>query len=61
MNEMNKENELLEKALYNLNQVLKDSIHPRLNIMLKEILIELKCKLQKHNYEQERNTRINKN
>ena len=61
MNEMNKENELLEKALYNLNQVLKDSIHPRLNIMLKEILIELKCKLQKHNYEQDRNTRINKN
>jgi hypothetical protein len=61
MNEMNKENELLEKALYNLNQVLKDSIHPRLNIMLKEILIELKCKLQKHNYEQERNTKINKN
>jgi hypothetical protein len=61
MNEMKKENELLEKALYNLNQVLKDSIHPRLNIMLKEILIELKCKLQKHNYEQERNTRINKN
>ena len=58
---MNKENELLEKALYNLNQVLKDSIHPRLNIMLKEILIELKCKLQKHNYEQDRNTRINKN
>ena len=58
---MNKENELLEKALYNLNQVLKDSIHPRLNIMLKEILIELKCKLQKHNYEQERNTKINKN
>ena len=58
---MNKENELLEKALYNLNQVLKDSIHPRLNIMLKEILIELKCKLQKHNYEQERNTRISKN
>ena len=61
MNEMKKENELLEKALYNLNQVLKDSIHPRLNIMLKEILIELKCKLQKHNYEQDRNTRINKN
>ena len=61
MNEMNKENELLEKALYNLNQVLKDSIHPRLNIMLKEKLIELKCKLQKHIYEQERNTRINKN
>jgi hypothetical protein len=61
MNEMKKENELLEKALYNLNQVLKDSIHPRLNIMLKEILIELKCKLQKHNYEQERNTKINKN
>ena len=58
---MKKENELLEKALYNLNQVLKDSIHPRLNIMLKEILIELKCKLQKHNYEQERNTKINKN
>ena len=58
---MKKENELLEKALYNLNQVLKDSIHPRLNIMLKEILIELKCKLQKHNYEQDRNTRINKN
>ena len=44
MNEMNKENELLEKALYNLDQALKDSIHPKLNIMLKEKRLELKHK-----------------
>ena len=44
MNEMNKENELLEKALYNLDQALKDSIHPKLNIMLKEKHLELKHK-----------------
>ena len=44
MNEMNKENELLEKALYNLEQALKDSIHPKLNIMLKEKHLELKHK-----------------
>ena len=44
MNEMNKENELLEKTLYNLDQALKDSIHPKLNIMLKEKRLELKHK-----------------
>ena len=44
MNEINKENELLEKALYNLDQALKDSIHPKLNIMLKEKRLELKHK-----------------
>jgi tetratricopeptide (TPR) repeat protein len=44
MNEMNKKNELLEKALCNLEQALKDSIHPKLNIMLKEKHLELKHK-----------------
>jgi len=44
MNEINIDNELLEKALYNLDQALKDSIHPKLNIMLKEKHLELKHK-----------------
>ena len=42
MEDISRRHDLLEHALYNLNQSLQDSIHPKLSIKLTKKLLELK-------------------